>query len=91
MNKETVSLVVWTTVFLAFELPAHFWSRCPWFTLSQTVWKGESWWWPISIFVLGFIVVLTAHLELHWSVRWLLVITAVGVFLIVSRLLEHLV
>jgi hypothetical protein len=89
VSKETLSLGVWTLVFLAFELPAHFIRTCPWYTLSQTVWQGESWWPPVALFVLVFMLVLGAHLELHWSVRWLLAVTAVGIALIVSHLLER--
>ena len=89
MSKETLSLAVWTAVFLAFELPAHFVANWPWFTLSQTVWKGESWWPPVAVFVLAFMLILGAHLELHWSVKWLLAVTAAGVALIVSHILER--
>lgn len=91
MTKELVSLLVWTLVFLAFELPGHFWPGCPWYTLSSTVWHGETWWAPVGIFVAVFVAVLLAHLELHWSVRYLLIVSAAGAALIVSHALRRLV
>lgn len=88
MNKELVSLIVWTDLFLLFELPAHFWSGCPWYTLSRTVWNGEAWWPPVALYVAGFTAILLGHLEWHWSARWLIVAAFVGACLIASHALE---
>jgi hypothetical protein len=89
LGKELVSLIVWTCTFLAFELPAHFIARCPWFTLSSTVWHGESWWAPVGLVVAVFTAVLLGHLELHWSVRYLLIVAAAAVALIASHALHR--
>lgn len=87
MTEELRSILVWTAVFLGFELPAHY-KLAPWYTLSSTVWHGEQWWWPVALFVLGFMLVLLGHLELHWSVKWLIVTTLAGAFLFASHALE---
>lgn len=87
--KEWVSLAVWTLVFLAFELPGHFWTGCPWYTLSRTVWTGEAWWPPVAVYVAVFTLILLGHLELHWSARWLIVTAVAGALLIGSHLVEH--
>lgn len=88
MTEELRSLLVWTVVFLAFELPAHF-GLVPWFTLSRTVWNGEAWWPPVTAFVLAFTLVLLGHLELHWSARWLVLTALAGAALVASHLLER--
>ena len=88
MTKELVSLLVWSILFFSFELPAHFWAGCPWYTLSRTIWNGESWWPPIAIYVLGFMVILAGHFELHWSARWLVLAGGLGVFLVISHALH---
>ena len=84
MTEELRSLIIWTGVFLAFELPAHY-RIVPWYTLSRTVWGGEAWWWPVGVFVAAFTLILLGHLELHWSVRWLLVVSFVGAALFLSH------
>lgn len=88
MSETLRSVLIWTTVFLAFELPAHY-GLVPWYTLSSTVWKGEAYWWPIAVLVLVFTFVLLGHLELHWSVRYLIAVSAAAGALIVSHALEH--
>jgi len=84
MSLELRSLVLWTCAFLALELPAHY-KLVPWRTLSSTVWGGEAWWAPVGIVVAVFMAVLLAHFELHWSVRYLLIVTAAAVALIASH------
>jgi len=72
-------LLVWGTafvVFLAFELPAHF-RWVPWPTLSATIWDAIKWWSPVAYFVAVALFVLIGHLDMHWSVRWLI---GVGLF-----------
>lgn len=88
LNPELRSVLVWTFAFLAFELPAHY-KLVPWSTLSQTVWSGEAWWWPVGLFVLAFVLVLLGHLELHWSAKWLIVVSLAGAALLVSHALAR--
>lgn len=90
MNIEFRSLVVWTSAFLAFELPAHY-GLVPWRTLSSTVWSGEAWWPPVAIFVLVFTFVLLGHLELHWSARWLIAVSIAIAAVLVSHVLERVI
>lgn len=88
MGLELRSLILWTCAFLALELPAHY-GLVPWSTLSQTVWSGEKWWAPVGIVVAVFTAVLLGHLELHWSVRYLLIVAAAAAALIVSHALSR--
>lgn len=89
MTKELGSVCLWTAVFLAFELPAHF-RLVPWYTLSNTVWTGQQWWPPVGMIVAVFAFVLLGHLEAHWSVRYLIAVAVAGALLILSRAIEHL-
>lgn len=91
MNKEIISLIVWAGVFLLFELTAVFWSACPWYTLSGTVWMGETWWWPIGLMVALFMFVLFGHFEWHWTSRWLIAIAIGTCAVIVSHLISQVV
>ena len=88
MTQELRSLIIWTGVFLAFELPAHF-GLVPWYTLSSTVWRGEAWWPPVAFLVLAFTLVLLGHLELHWSVLWLILLAVAGAAFLFSHFLER--
>lgn len=88
MSEELRSVAVWTVVFLILELPAHF-GLVPWLTLSLTVWNGESWWPPVAAFVAAFVLVLLAHLEFHWSARWLVLTALAGAAVIASHLVER--
>ena len=87
MSEGLRSAVIWTAVFLAFELPAHF-KLVPWYTLSNTVWVGEAWFPLLAVFTAVFMFILLGHLELHWSARWVIVAGVVGALLVLSRLLE---
>lgn len=60
-------------IFLALELPAVFWKRCPWQTLSASSWRFEAWWHPAILFLALAFLALAAHILLHAPVRWLVV------------------
>lgn len=90
MTGELRSLLLWTCLFLAFELPAHY-GLVPWYTLSRTVWNGEAWWAPVGIVVAVFAFVLLGHLELHWSARWLVAVAAAGGAIVASHAIEKAV
>ena len=90
MSLELRSLIVWPGAFLLLELPAHY-RLVPWRTLSATVWTGEAWWPPVAILVLAFTFVLTGHLELHWSARWLIAVAVAAGALVLSHLLAGIV
>jgi hypothetical protein len=90
VSLELRSLLLWTGVFFALELPAHY-GLVPWRTLSSTVWGGEAWWPPVAILVAVFTFVLLCHLEWHWSVRWLIAVTVGGATIILSHLIEQAV
>lgn len=89
MSKELLSVFVWTGAFLLLELPAVF-GLVPWDTLSGTVRVGESWWWPLAIYVPLFMLVLLGHFELGWSAGWVIAVTFLGVAIIASHLLGWL-
>lgn len=89
MSEQLRSVALWTGVFLAFELPAHF-GLAPWYTLSRTVWNGEEWWPPVGAIVAVFTVVLLGHLEAHWGVKYLIAVAIASAVLIASRAIEHL-
>ena len=87
--REWLSLAVWITAVLFFELPAHdLGGPWPWYTLSETVQIGVHWWWPIAVYTGLFMLVLFGHFEFEWSVRWVLAVSFLGVALIVSRVLK---
>jgi hypothetical protein len=88
--REWLSLGVWLTAFLAFELPAKdVFGLWPWYSLSETVQLGESWWWPIAVYVPIFMAVLLGHLVFEWRVRYLLAVAALGVLLIASHVIDR--
>jgi hypothetical protein len=87
MTVELRSLLIWIAAFLAFELPANF-NWVPWYTLSKTVQLGETWWAPVGIFVIVIMAVLLGHFELHWSVKWLILVSVIAALLIASHTLE---
>jgi hypothetical protein len=89
VTVELRSLLIWSAVFLALELPAHY-RLVPWYTLSSTVWRGELWWWPVAITVAVFTFVLLGHLEFRWSVRWLILVAVVATLLALSHEFEQL-
>lgn len=90
MTETLRSALIWSAAFLALELPAHF-RLVPWFTLSNTVWHGETWWWPMAAATALFTLVLLGHLELHWSAKWLIAV-AVGIaMLAISHALERII
>jgi hypothetical protein len=89
VTLELRSLLIWSAAFLALELPAHY-RLVPWVTLSSTVWRGESWWWPVGTLVAVFTFVLLGHLELRWSVRWLILVAVTATLLALSHEFEHL-
>lgn len=76
MTRLECGLLVWAILFFPAELLAHFWGRCPWPTLSRTVWDGIAWWHPVAYFVAIFAVVLLGHFEFRWSAAWLIVVAA---------------
>jgi hypothetical protein len=86
MDRLLTGVVVWTTAFLALELPAHFVAGWPYPTLSRTIWDGVAWWHPVAYFVAIFGFVLLGHFELQWSVRWLLIVTAALVVAVLIHL-----
>ena len=90
MTEGLRSAVIWTAVFLAFELPAHY-GLVPWYTLSRTVWVGEAWYAPLAVFTAVFMFILLGHFELHWSAKWVIVAAVVGGMLVVSHLIEKAV
>lgn len=90
MTESLRSIIIWTLAFLALELPAHY-GLVPWYTLSSTVWHGESWWWPVGVCVAIFTLVLLGHLELHWSVKYLIAVALGIAALTISHALEHLI
>ena len=79
MKQELLNILVWAGAFLALELPSKdIWGIWPWNSLSDTVWIGESWWWPLAIFTAIFTIVLLGHLEFDWSAHWLIIISVIG-------------
>lgn len=88
-TKLIVSIVFWACWFLLAEVPAHrFVGWWPWYTLSRTVWTGIFYWSPVALIVGAFIVVLTGHLEDHWSVKYLVGISILGALIIVAHLIR---
>ena len=91
LNREWLSVLVWTLAFLLFELPAKdvggIW---PWYSLSETIQIGVAWWWPVAVYVGLFMVVLFGHFEFEWGARWVIVVSLLGVLLIASRLFRSL-
>lgn len=85
MTRTLIGVLVWTPAFLLLELPAH-WRLVPWPTLSSTVWDLIKWWHPIAYFVALAMFVLLGHFEAHWSVKWLLGVTAVSTAFILVHL-----
>lgn len=89
--REWLSLGVWVSAFLIFELPSNdvggFW---PWYSLSVTVKLGESWWWPIAVYVPVFMAVLLGHFELGWSAKWVITAAFLGAALTLSHVLHWL-
>lgn len=84
VSRGLIGLCVWVPLFLAFELPAHF-KLVPWPTLSRTIWDGIKWWHPLAYFVALFVFVLLGHLDMHWSVKWLILVALV----IAAAILAH--
>lgn len=92
MKQELLNLFVWIVAFLTFELPAKdVWGIWPWESLSKTVQIGVAWWWPIAVYVVLFMGVLLGHFEFDWSVRYVLMVTFLGVCLVASHLIGHFV
>lgn len=60
----------------------------PVLTLSRTGWTGIAWWSFVGALIAIFTFALLAHLELHWSARWLIAITLGSAAVIVSHVLE---
>lgn len=88
MSRELRSLLIWTAVFFAAELPPVFWPGCPWNTFTGTVRGGVAWWWPVSIYVAVFAFVAVGHFDWHWSARWLITAAAFGAALFCSHAVE---
>lgn len=63
----------------------------PIYTLSSTAWHGIAWWSVVALLIFVAGLVLLAHFDLHWSVKWLLVVAFASVALIVSHAVERLV
>lgn len=87
MHRTLIGLLVWLPTFLAWELPAVFWKRCPWPTFSDTVRGAVGWWHPIAYFVALILFVLWGHFDEHWRVRYLIVVT----FALAGAIIAHLV
>ena len=87
--REWLSLGVWAGAFLLFELPAKdVFGVWPWYSLSETVQRGVAWWWPLALYVTAFMLVLAGHFIFEWNVRWVILMSALGVALISSHLLK---
>lgn len=89
MSETLRSVLIWSAAFLGLELPAHY-GLVPWLTLSSTVWNGETWWWPVGVCVAIFVLVLLGHLELHWSVKYLIAVSLGIAALALSHALERI-
>lgn len=82
MNKPVAGAIVWGSWLLAYFLPlellAHFWSACPWPTLSREWWDAEQHWETLRLFILAFCLVLGLHIAYRLSVAALLFVIAVA-------------
>jgi hypothetical protein len=80
----------WIAMFLLFELTPVFWSGCPWFTLSETVWGVQHWWHLFRLVVAVFLLILALHFAWHVPAGWLIAcVLGAGIALCLHLFVPH--
>lgn len=78
-------------MFLILELTPVFWSGCPWFTFSETVWATEHWWGFSKLVFTAFLLILAAHFLWHLPASWLIAcVVGAGIALTIHLTVPHM-